>query len=149
MSGIKEMNSRDVIEKIAKEKYGAVKIAEGSYLIPANIVKSNEVNSSFEDNSMYQDITLREALRNVKAEQGEHISVSCKNILPTGEKIIEVINVSKDDVKVVEVNVNHKLDHYGRQDLLNLIANEINVNNILLTFYVHYNYELLERLVKS
>lgn len=141
------------VEAKAKEIYKAIKLEEDSYLIPANIVNSKEIDESFLKSDLYKDKKLRSDIEKLKFVDKQYVSISCKKILNNNVKILEVIRVGSDvetDGDLVEeLEVESDLSHDDREYLLNMIAYANRDKEIFITFYIHYNFNLLEGLVSE
>lgn len=148
LSSIREKHIQEVEAKAGKE-YNAVKIDDDSYIIPANVVKSDDIDQAFRDSNMYKDEALRKAIEGIKANDGDYISISCKSILEGNKKVLEVVNISSEEQEIRELIVDSELDHYEREMLVNMIAYTHKDKGLYVTFYLNYNFELFEQLVSE
>lgn len=148
LNNIRQKHIQEVEAK-AGEEYNAVKIDEDSYIIPANVVKTDDIDQAFKDSNMYRDEALRKAIEGIKANKGDYISISCKAILGGNKKVLEVVNISNDEQEIRELIVDSELDYYEREMLLNMIAYTHKDKELYVTFYLNYNFSLLEQLVSE
>lgn len=135
---------REFIEKKASEEYGAVKLGEDSYLIPANVVNTKEISLAFQDNDMYKDAELVQAISKLEVSNGNYLSLSCKKILSGKKKVVEIAVIGEDCIE--DVIVTSDLLYDDREMLVNLVAYLHKEKELYITFYLHYNYELVEGL---
>lgn len=146
-NNLREKRIQDVEGK-ASEDYGAIKIGEDSYIIPSNVVKTSEIDMAFKDNvDMCLDERLIEQIKVLKVSDGDYISISCKEILEDNYKLLEAFIISEEEV--YELIVKGDLLYDQREMLLNMIAYYHKEKEVCITFYLHYNFELLEKLVSE
>ena len=146
-NNLREKRIQDVEGK-ASEDYGAIKIGEDSYIIPSNVVRTREIDMAFKDNvDMCLDERLIEQIKVLKVSDGDYISISCKEILEDNYKLLEAFIISEEEV--YELMVKGDLLYDQREMLLNMIAYYHKEKEVYITFYLHYNFELLEKLVSE
>lgn len=146
-NNLREKRIQDVEGK-ASEDYGAIKIGEDSYIIPSNVVRTSEIDMAFKDNvDMCLDERLIEQIKVLKVSDGDYISISCKEILEDNYKLLEAFIISEEEV--YELMVKGDLLYDQREMLLNMIAYYHKEKEVYITFYLHYNFELLEKLVSE
>lgn len=146
-NNLREKRIQDVEGK-ASEDYGAIKIGEDSYIIPSNVVRTSEIDMAFKDNvDMCLDERLIEQIKVLKVSDGDYISISCKEILEDNYKLLEAFIISEEEV--YELMVKGDLLYDQREMLLNMIAYYHKDKEVCITFYLHYNFELLEKLVSE
>ena len=146
-NNLREKRIQDVEGK-ASEDYGAIKIGEDSYIIPSNVVRTSEIDMAFKDNvDMCLDERLIEQIKVLKVIDGDYISISCKEILEDNYKLLEALIISEEEV--YELMVKGDLLYDQREMLLNMIAYYHKEKEVYITFYLHYNFELLEKLVSE
>lgn len=146
-NNLREKRIQDVEGK-ASEDYGAIKIGEDSYIIPSNVVKTSEIDMTFNDDvDMCLDERLIEQIKVLKVSDGDYISISCKEILEDNYKLLEAFIISEEEV--YELMVKGDLLYDQREMLLNMIAYYHKEKEVYITFYLHYNFELLEKLVSE
>ena len=153
MSSIINIKERHIknIEKKASEMFGAIKLGEDSYIIPSNMVNSKEVDDSFLDSELYKDEELKNEIRKLKFRDKVYVSITCKKIKKDNVKVLEFVNVIEniDSESITELAVKSNLLYEDREHLLNMIADEHRDKQVFLTFYIHYNFNLLEGLVSE
>lgn len=132
------------IERKASEEYGVVKIAEDSYIVPANVTKTSDMDMSFMNEEMYLDEELKWQIKAIDVEDGDYIAVSCNNILDDNYKLLEAVVVRKSEI--YELTIKSDLLYEDRDKLLNMIAYLHKDKELYLTFYLHYDFNLLEGL---
>ena len=146
-NNLREKRIQDVEGK-ASEDYGAIKIGEDSYIIPSNVVRTSEIDMAFKDNvDMCLDERLIEQIKVLKVSDGDYISISCKEILEDNYKLLEAFIISEEEV--YELMVKGDLLYNQREMLLNMIAYYHKEKEVYITFYLHYNFELLEKLISE
>lgn len=146
-NNLREKRIQDVEGK-ASEDYGAIKIGEDSYIIPSNVVRTSEIDMAFKDNvDMCLDERLIEQIKVLKVSDGDYISISCKEILEDNYKLLEAFIISEEEV--YELMVKGDLLYDQREMLLNMIAYYHKEKEVYITFYLHYNFELLEKLISE
>lgn len=134
------------LEKRAFDEFGAIKLEEDSYIIPANIVVNDEIDYGFEDSKFFKNKKLIRSINKMRFRRNSIVTISCVGILKGGDKVLEVTNVTNEENDINTIVVNGNLDSYEREDLLNLIASYHTGRNLKFVFYIHYNFELLETL---
>lgn len=139
--------SREEVEKKAYEEYGVVKLGEDSYIVPSNVVKTKDILTEFIDSDFYKNDALRKAIGQFEVDNGDYISVSCKVILGENEKVLEVVDITNEEI--IDITVNSSLDYEEREKLVNMIAYIHRNKELTITFYLHYNFELIEQLVSE
>lgn len=151
MNNIIKMKERYVrkIEQMAFDEFGAIKLDEDSYIIPANIIKDDELDYCFKKSEFFKDEELKDTIKNLEFDSDSVVTLSCVEILEDGGKVIEIANVCNDGNETDKITVNAELDAYEREDLLNLVASYHTGKNISFIFYIHYNFELLESLFEE
>lgn len=139
------------IERKAAEQFGAIKIAEDSYMIASNKVCSSDDYEPILNSELYSDKKLINEIRKMKFENHDLISITCKKIKNNNIKVLELIKVTEDMDKdcIVELRVKSNLLYEDREALLQMIANENRDKEIFVNFYVRYNFNLLEGLVSE
>ena len=146
-NNLREKRIQDVEGK-ASEDYGAIKIGEDSYIIPSNVVRTSEIDMAFKDNvDMCLDERLIEQIKVLKVSDGDYISISCKEILEDNYKLLEAFIISEEEV--YELMVKGDLLYDQREMLLNMIAYYHKEKEVYITFYLHYNFELLKKLISE
>lgn len=141
------------IENKASKEFGAIKLGDNSYIIPANIVNSKDIDREFLNSELYKDEKLREKIEGLVFEDGEYVSITCKKIKNNNIKLLEIVrlrdNIEDDDNNIIELEVKSNLIYEEREHLLNMIADVNKDKEINLTFYIHYDFNLLEGLVSE
>lgn len=146
-NNLREKRIQDV-ERKASEDYGTIKIGEDSYIIPSNVVKTSEIDmTSNDDVDMCLDERLIEQIKALKVSDGDYISISCKEILEDNYKLLEAVIINEEEID--ELMVKSDLLYHQREMLLNMIAYYHKDKEVCITFYLHYNFELLEKLVSE
>lgn len=146
-NNLREKRIQDV-ERKASEDYGTIKIGEDSYIIPSNVVRTSEIDMAFKDNvDMCLDERLIEQIKALKVSDGDYISISCKEILEDNYKLLEAVIINEEEID--ELMVKSDLLYHQREMLLNMIAYYHKDKEVCITFYLHYNFELLEKLVSE
>lgn len=146
-NNLREKRIQDV-ERKASEDYGTIKIGEDSYIIPSNVVKTSEIDMTFNDDvDMCLDERLIEQIKALKVSDGDYISISCKEILEDNYKLLEAVIINEEEID--ELMVKSDLLYHQREMLLNMIAYYHKDKEVCITFYLHYNFELLEKLVSE
>lgn len=143
---IREKHIKEVEAK-ASEEYGAIKVGEDSYIIPANVVNTKEIDQDFKDKNIYSDNALIKAIEGIETNDGDYISISCKAILEGNRKVLEVVNMANEEI--VDIVVESDLDYQEREMLLNMMADIHKDKSVFFTFHLHYNFSLLEQLVSK
>lgn len=135
---------REFIEKKASEEYGAVRLGEDSYLIPANVVDTKNISLDFKDDDMFKDNKLVKSIEQLEVNDGDYLSISCKKLLPRNKKVVEVLVIGEEEIG--ELTITSDLLYDDREMLLNMIAYIHRNKELYITFYLHYNFSLLEGL---
>lgn len=146
--GLKEGYIKN-IEKKAFDEFGAIKLDTDSYIIPANVIKNDELDYSFEKSIFFKDEELKNTVKNLEFDENSVVTLSCVGILDNGEKVLQIANICENGNDTDTISVNAQLDAYEREDLLNLVASYHTGKNLSFIFYIHYNFELLEKLFKE
>lgn len=95
-NNLREKRIQDV-ERKASEDYGTIKIGEDSYIIPSNVVKTSEIDMTFNDDvDMCLDERLIEQIKALKVSDGDYISISCKEILEDNYKLLEAVIINEE-----------------------------------------------------
>lgn len=153
MRNVIDLKQRHIekIENVAYEKYEAIKIAEDSYMVVSNKLCSGDDYEPILNCDLYSDNDLINAIKKIKFENNDLISIACKKIKKNNVKVLELIKVTEDMDKdsITELEVKSHLLYEDREALLQLIANENRDKEIFVHFYVHYNFNQLEELVNN
>lgn len=154
MGNVIELREKHIenIENKASEMFGAVKLGDNSYIIPSNVVKSTSIDKSYLESDLYQDEKLRKEVSELVFNDKEYISITCKKIMNNNIKLLEIVRLKEDmdeDNSIIELEVKSNLAYDDREHLLNMIADVNNDKEVYLTFYIHYDFNLLEGLVSE
>lgn len=88
-----EQYIKDIEYKAAME-FNAVKVGENDYIIPANIVNTNLIESEdFKNSDFFKDEDLKRSICKLEVKDGDYISVSCSNVLEDGRIVVDILNV--------------------------------------------------------
>lgn len=138
------------IEYKAGMEFNAVKVGENDYIIPANIVNTNLIESEdFKNSDFFKDEDLKRAICKLEVKDGDYISVSCSNVLEDGRIVVDILNVD-DPSKITQVTVDSDLGHEEREMLVTMIADAHREHkDVHVSFYIGCDFEALEELVNS
>ena len=132
----------EMIEKRAFEEYGVIKLNEDSYMVPSNVAYSEE--EIIKESSLIELVVLEEAIKKLEVEDNEYIGLNLNEIIQKDEYILEIVNINKS--KVEKITVKGKLDYDEREELVKLIAALNKNKKVKVTFWLHYNYEMIKNL---
>lgn len=138
---------KEKIESKASEEYGVVKLGEDSYIVPANVVNTKSIELDFKESNFYKDENLKKDIARLDIISGDYISISCKGILNDNKKILEVVVIGTDEIN--DLTVTSDLNYEERELLLNMIAYIHKDKEVYVTFYLHYNFELVQELISE
>lgn len=134
------------IEEKAYENFDIIKIEDDSYLINDNNAFSNEIEYDFIDDNRFTE-ELATKIRELSCCEGDCITVTIRYYENEENNVLEVINLSNEDI--IEINTNMNLDYDTRRKIVNFIVYNLEEDDINVSFYLHYNFELLRDLVES
>lgn len=130
------------MKKRAFEEYGVIKLNEDSYMVPSNVAYSEE--EIIKESSLIELVVLEEAIKKLEVEDNEYIGLNLNEIIQKDEYILEIVNINKS--KVEKITVKGKLDYDEREELVKLIAALNKNKKVKVTFWLHYNYEMIKNL---
>ena len=144
MNNVIDIKSKkiEMIEKRAFEEYGVIKLNEDSYMVPSNVAYSEE--EIIKESSLIELVVLEEAIKKLEVEDNEYIGLNLNEIIQKDEYILEIVNINKS--KVEKIAVKGKLDYDEREELVKLIAALNKNKKVKVTFWLHYNYEMIKNL---
>ena len=144
MNNVIDIKSKkiEMIEKKAFEEYGVIKLNEDSYMVPSNVAYSEE--EIKKESSLIELVVLEEAIKKLEVEDNEYIGLNLNEIIQKDEYILEIVNINKS--KVEKITVKGKLDYDEREELVELIAALNKNKKVKVTFWLHYNYEMIKNL---
>lgn len=144
MNNVIDIKSKkiEMIEKKAFEEYGVIKLNEDSYMVPSNVAYSEE--EIKKESSLIELVVLEEAIKKLEVEDNEYIGLNLNEIIQKDEYILEIVNINKS--KVEKITVKGKLDYDEREELVKLIAALNKNKKVKVTFWLHYNYEMIKNL---
>ena len=144
MNNVIDIKSKkiEMIEKKAFEEYGVIKLNEYSYMFPSNVAYSEE--EIIKESSLIELVVLEEAIKKLEVEDNEYIGLNLNEIIQKDEYILEIVNINKS--KVEKITVKGKLDYDEREELVELIAALNKNKKVKVTFWLHYNYEMIKNL---
>ena len=142
MNNVIDIKSKkiEMIEKRAFEEYGVIKLNEDSYMVPSNVAYSEE--EIIKESSLIELVVLEEAIKKLEVEDNEYIGLNLNEIIQKDEYILEIVNINKS--KVEKITVKGKLDYDEREELVKLIAALNKNKKVKVTFWLHYNYEMIK-----
>lgn len=130
------------MKKRAFEEYGVIKLNEDSYMVPSNVAYSEE--EIKKESSLIELVVLEEAIKKLEVEDNEYIGLNLNEIIQKDEYILEIVNINKS--KVEKITVKGKLNYDEREELVELIAALNKNKKVKVTFWLHYNYEMIKNL---
>ena len=144
MNNVIDIKSKkiEMIEKKAFEEYGVIKLNEDSYMVPSNVAYSEE--EIIKESNLIELVVLEEAIKKLEVEDNEYIGLNLKEIIQKDEYILEIVNINKS--KVEKITVKGKLNYDEREELVELIAALNKNKKVKVTFWLHYNYEMIKNL---
>ena len=144
MNNVIDIKSKkiEMIEKRAFEEYGVIKLNEDSYMVPSNVAYSEE--EIIKESSLIELVVLEEAIKKLEVEDNEYIGLNLNEIIQKDEYILEIVNINKS--KVEKITVKGKLEYDEREELVELIAALNKNKKVKVTFWLHYNYEMIKNL---
>lgn len=144
MNNVIDIKSKkiEMIEKRAFEEYGVIKLNEDSYMVPSNVAYSEE--EIIKESSLIELVVLEEAIKKLEVEDNEYIGLNLNEIIQKDEYILEIVNINKS--KVEKITVKGKLNYDEREELVELIAALNKNKKVKVTFWLHYNYEMIKNL---
>ena len=144
MNNVIDIKSKkiEMIEKKAFEEYGVIKLNEDSYMVPSNVAYSEE--EIIKESNLIELLVLEEAIKKLEVEDNEYIGLNLKEIIQKDEYILEIVNINKS--KVEKITVKGKLNYDEREELVELIAALNKNKKVKVTFWLHYNYEMIKNL---
>lgn len=144
MNNVIDIKSKkiEMIEKKAFEEYGVIKLNEDSYMVPSNVAYSEE--EIIKESSLIELVVLEEAIKKLEVEDNEYIGLNLKEIIQKDEYILEIVNINKS--KLEKITVKGKLNYDEREELVELIAALNKNKKVKVTFWLHYNYEMIKNL---
>lgn len=144
MNNVIDIKSKkiEMIEKKAFEEYGVIKLNEDSYMVPSNVAYSEE--EIKKESSLIELVVLEEVIKKLEVEDNEYIGLNLNEIIQKDEYILEIVNINK--LKVEKITVKGKLDYDEREELVKLIAALNKNKKVKVTFWLHYNYEMIKNL---
>lgn len=144
MNNVIDIKSKkiEMIEKKAFEEYGVIKLNEDSYMVPSNVAYSEE--EIKKESSLIELVVLEEAIKKLEVEDNEYIGLNLNEIIQKDEYILEIVNINKS--KVEKITVKGKLNYDEREELVELIAALNKNKKVKVTFWLHYNYEMIKNL---
>ena len=144
MNNVIDIKSKkiEMIEKKAFEEYGVIKLNEDSYMVPSNVAYSEE--EIKKESSLIELVVLEEAIKKLEVEDNEYIGLNLNEIIQKDEYILEIVNINKS--KVEKITVKGKLNYDEREELVKLIAALNKNKKVKVTFWLHYNYEMIKNL---
>ena len=144
MNNVIDIKSKkiEMIEKKAFEEYGVIKLNEDSYMVPSNVAYSEE--EIIKESSLIELVVLEEAIKKLEVEDNEYIGLNLNEIIKKEEYILEIVNINKS--KIEKITVKGKLDYDEREELVKLIAALNKNKKVKVTFWLHYNYEMIKNL---
>ena len=119
-----------------------VNLNEDSYMVPSNVAYSEE--EIIKESSLIELVVLEEAIKKLEVEDNEYIGLNLKEIIQKDEYILEIVNINKS--KVEKITVKGKLNYDEREELVELIAALNKNKKVKVTFWLHYNYEMIKNL---
>ena len=144
MNNVIDIKSKkiEMIEKRAFEEYGVIELNEDSYMVPSNVAYSEE--EIIKESSLIELVVLEEAIKKLEVEDNEYIGLNLNEIIQKDEYILEIVNINKS--KVEKITVKGKLNYDEREELVELIAALNKNKKVKVTFWLHYNYEMIKNL---
>ena len=144
MNNVIDIKSKkiEMIEKKAFEECGVIKLNEDSYMVPSNVAYSEE--EIIKESSLIELVVLEEAIKKLEVEDNEYIGLNLNEIIQKCEYILEIVNINKS--KVEKITVKGKLNYDEREELVELIAALNKNKKVKVTFWLHYNYEMIKNL---
>ena len=144
MNNVIDIKSKkiEMIEKKVIEEYGVIKLNEDSYMVPSNVAYSEE--EIKKESSLIELVVLEEAIKKLEVEDNEYIGLNLNEIIQKDEYILEIVNINKS--KVEKITVKGKLNYDEREELVELIAALNKNKKVKVTFWLHYNYEMIKNL---
>ena len=139
MNNVIDIKSKkiEMIEKKAFEEYGVIKLNEDSYMVPSNVAYSEE--EIIKESSLIELVVLEEAIKKLEVEDND-----LNEIIQKDDYILEIVNINKS--KVEKITVKGKLNYDEREELVELIAALNKNKKVKVTFWLHYNYEMIKNL---
>lgn len=140
---------KELLEKEAREKYGAIKIDDDCYLLPSNLISfDDEIDYAFDDYGWFREQELMEGLKKLDeiVQDGDTLVINCQKMMDFNKKSLQVL-VTRDDVEFAgKLIVTSNLTDIERDCLINLMADFFLDRNkkVEIIFLVCYDYELLE-----
>ena len=111
-------------------------------MVPSNVAYSEE--EIIKESSLIELVVLEEAIKKLEVEDNEYIGLNLKEIIQKDEYILEIVNINKS--KVEKITVKGKLNYDEREELVELIAALNKNKKVKVTFWLHYNYEMIKNL---
>lgn len=139
------------IERIAKEKLGAIKVVKDVYMVPTNKICSKNITDTYLDSKIYSDLNLVKEIRGLNLKENDYISIRCKKEKWNNVKVLELLIITEDinEERTVDIKVKSDLSNEYKEELVHLIAHENRDKLIFITFHEYHTFDSLGKLVSS
>lgn len=150
MTNVIDFNDKYIesIDRKAYELYSAVKFEDGLYSVADNNAVFNHINEGFKQCKILNKKEIIDAIKNLKTNMWDCLMVKYRD--GEGEnKIIEVCNLSDETMDCVEFVLTEDLTYEMREKLVNMIAYYHKHNNVIVVFFLHYDFDVMVQLIKN
>ncbi len=136
------------VDRKAYELYNAVRFEEGFYSVADNNATFSGVNESFKSCKKLNQREIIQAVKILKTNLWDCLMVKYEDG-ENGDKIIEVCNLSDVEMDSVKFLLKDDLNTEMRDMIVNMIAYYHKDNNVIVVFYLHYDFDVMVKLIKN
>lgn len=136
------------IDRKAYELYSAVKFDDGIYSVADNNASFANINEDFKYCKPLNEKEIVQSINSLKTNMWDCLMVRYREG-DNGNKIIEVCNLSEEKMNSIEFVIKDDLNNEMREMIVNMIAYYHMKNNVIVVFFLHYDFDVMVQLIKN
>lgn len=136
------------IDKKAYELYSAVKFEDGLYSVADNNASFVHITENFKQCKCLYKKDIIQIVKSLKTNMWDCLMVKYTDG-NYSEKIIEICNLSAEEMNSVKFTLKDELKSDMREMIVNMIAYYHKENNVIVVFYLHYDFDVMVELIKN
>lgn len=136
------------IDRKAYELYSAVKFDDGFYSVADNNASFAHINEKFKSSKLLNKTEIIQAVKMLKTNMWDCLMVKYERG-NDGDKIVEICNLSDEKMDSVKFLIKDELNTEMREMIVNMIAYYHQNNNVIVVFYLHYDFDVMVELINN